>query len=421
MENQKEFTLKTLLQIRDYRFLWLGQIVSDLGDSMTSLALMLLVNHLTGSTAALATMAIILALPSLTFGLFAGVIVDRADRKKVMIFSDILRGIFVLGFLFVDSPEKIWILYVIGFAQASIGTFFTPARGALIPNIVPEEGLLSANSVSQTSRIIFNLLGMGAAGFIIGQFEGYWLIFAVDAATFFISMLLIWQIAYTSKAGAKKAEISVKHIFSELSEGLKLTFSNRILTGTIISFAVTMLGLGAVNILLIPLLIDDLMVPETWFAAIEFSQTAGMIIAGSLVAVLAAKLKPTNILAGGLILIGVAVALMSTITAIWHILIILFFTGLFVIPIQASGSTIIQIAVPDDVRGRTGSANNALITSAQLVSMGLAGFLADMMGARMVFVLGGVVVSLAGIVALMIFRGAEIHIPVVTAPAQSAD
>ncbi len=242
VEAQKqEFTLKTLLQIRDYRFLWLGQIVSDLGDSMTSLALMLLVNHLTGSTAALATMAIILAIPSLTFGLFAGVIVDRADRKKVMILSDIVRALFVLGFIFVDSAEKVWILYTIGFVQASIGTFFTPARGALIPNIVPEEGLLSANSISQTSRIIFNLLGMGAAGFIIGQFESYWLIFTIDAATFFISMLLISQIAYTRKAGAEKEEINAKRVFGELGEGLKLTFSNRILTGTIISFAVTML------------------------------------------------------------------------------------------------------------------------------------------------------------------------------------
>ncbi len=405
---EKAFGLKDLLKIQDYRYLWFGQIVSDFGDSMTNLALLLLVNHLTGSTAALATMAIMLALPSLTFGLFAGVIVDRADRKRVMILSDILRGIFVLGFILVDSSQKIWMLYSIGFIQAAIATFFNPARGALIPNIVPKEGLLSANSISQTSRIIFGLLGTAFAGFIIGQFEKYWLIFSLDALTFFISMLLVSRIRYTNQTGAEKEAISIKHIFSELGEGLKLTFSNRILAGAIIAFAVTMLGLGAVNILLVPLLIDDLMVSETWFAAIEFSQTAGLILAGALVAILASKLKPTNILAGGLVLLGISVAFMSMPTQVWHIMVILFFAGLFITPIQASGSTIIQTSVPDDVRGRTGSANNALITTAQLVSMGLAGVLADMLGARTVFVLGGALVSLAGFAAMLIFRGTEL-------------
>jgi MFS family permease len=74
-------------------------------------------------------------------------------------------------------------------------------------------------------------------------------------------------------------------------------------------------------------------------------------------------------------------------------------------PVQAAGSTIIQTAVPDEMRGRTGSANNALITTAQLVSMAVAGVLADAFGARNVFVIGGILVSLAGFVALFIFRG----------------
>ena len=405
---EKDFGLKDLLKIRDYRYLWLGQIVSDLGDSMTNLALLLLVNHLTGSTAALATMAIMLALPSLTFGLFAGVLVDRADRKRMMILADILRGVFVLGFIFVDSPEKIWLLYGVGFIQASISTFFHPARNALIPNLVPKEGLLTANSISQTSRILFGLVGTGVAGFIIGQYEEYWLIFTLDALTFFISMLLLSRIQYAHQAGAEKEAMNLGLVFTELKEGLRITFSNRILTGAITAFSVTMLGLGAVNILLVPLLINDLMVKETWFAAIEFAQTAGMILAGALIASLASRLKPTNLLAISLILLGVVVAFMSQPTAVWHIMVILFFAGFFVTPIQASGSTIIQTVVPDDARGRIGSANNALVTTSQLLSMGLAGVLADLLDARTVFILGGALVSLAGFVAFFVFRGAEL-------------
>ena len=407
-KQSKTFGLGDLLKIRDYRMLWFGQIVSDFGDSMTSLALLLLVNHLTGSTTALATMAIVLALPSLTFGLVSGVIIDRFDRKKIMVFSDLVRALFVVGFVLVDSAERIWILYLIGFMQASIATFFTPARSALIPNIVPREGLMSANSISQTSRIVFGLLGTGAAGFLIGQFDQYWEIFVIDAVTFLVSLVLIAQIRYAHKPGADKAPISAGRVFGELKEGIRITFSNRILAGTISAFAVTMLGLGAVNILLVPLLIDDLQVSEAWFAAIEFSQTSAMILAGSVMAVLASRLKPTNILSFALIGLGAAVALMSLPTAVWHIMVILFLAGLMITPVQAAGSTIIQTTVPDEMRGRTGSANNALITTAQLVSMAAAGMLADALGARNVFVIGGVLVALAGVVALFIFRGIDL-------------
>ena len=406
---EKSFSARDLFRLRDFRFLWFGQIISNLGDSMTSLALLLLINHLTGSTAALATMAIILALPSLTFGLISGVLVDRFDRKKIMIFSDLARAIFVFGFVLVDSADKIWILYVIGFVQASIATFFTPARSALIPNIVPREGLMSANSLSQTSRIVFGLLGTGVAGFLIGTFENYSTIFVIDSVTFLVSLALIYQIRFAHRPGETQEPIRLVQVFRDLREGLSVTFSNRMLTGAIVAFAVTMLGIGAVNILLVPLLVDDLQVQETWFAAVELSQTAAMIIAGGLMTVLASRFKATNILSIALFGLGIAVALMSLPTNVWHIMAILFLAGLTITPVQAAGSTIIQTAVPDELRGRTGSANNALITTAQLVSMGAAGFLADLMGARMVFVLSGGLVATAGLVALLIFRGVQVE------------
>ncbi|NJN44088.1 MAG: MFS transporter [Anaerolineae bacterium] len=179
-----KITARDLLQNRDFRLLWLGQSVSNFGDSMTNLALLLLVNHLTGSTAALATMAIVLALPTLTFGLIAGVYVDRWDRRQVMVISDLIRGVLVLGFILVGSVENIWLLYLIGFTQASIGTFFNPARSALIPNLVPKEGLLAANSLTQMTQIIFGLLGTAAAGALVGVLDVYWPIFVIDSHLF---------------------------------------------------------------------------------------------------------------------------------------------------------------------------------------------------------------------------------------------
>ena len=403
-----QFSAKDLFKIRDFTLLWGGQVISSFGDAMTSFALLLLVNELTGSTAALATMAIMLALPTLIFGLIAGVYIDRLDRKKIMIQSDLLRGILVLGFLLVDSADKVWILYLIGFLQATVGTFFTPARSAMLPNIVPKEGLLAANSIAQTSTIIFNLLGLGIAGAIIGIMDGYNTIFLIDSGSFFLSLLLISRIRYRSESTKADEDITAMIVFRELKAGLKITFTNRILLGTITALVVTMLGLGAVNVLLVPLLINDLQIAETWFAAIELGQTSGMIISGAIVAGLAAKFKPRHLLSSGLVGVGITVALISLVGNVWHVIIILFAIGIFVPPVQASAQTIIQTSVPDDLRGRTGSANNALITSAQIGSMAAAGILADAIGTRNVFVVGGVFVVLAGLVSSLIFRGVDL-------------
>ena len=197
-----------LFRNRNFRFLWLGQIISDFGDSLTNLALLFLINKLVGpeaAPAAIATMLIVLTVPQITFGLISGVYVDRLDRKRLMLFSDFARGVLVLGLVFVSSTDLLWLLYVIAFVQASIGTLFTPARSALIPNIVPTEGLMTANSISQTSRVIFGLLGTASAGILIGIFGIFWPAFVVDACTFFVSFLLISRIVAPTRNAAASA------------------------------------------------------------------------------------------------------------------------------------------------------------------------------------------------------------------------
>ena len=97
--------VRAVLRIRNYRILWLGQLVSEAGDGLTNLALLLLVNALTGSTAALAGMAIVLAIPPLTIGLVAGTYADRIDRRRIMLASDLLRAVVVLGFISSAAPN----------------------------------------------------------------------------------------------------------------------------------------------------------------------------------------------------------------------------------------------------------------------------------------------------------------------------
>lgn len=156
---EKNRGAREVLANSEFRKLWIGQTISQIGDGLTTLAMMIVINQLTGSTAALAGINIALALPQLLFGMLAGVFVDRWDRKKLMIISDILRGILVLALIFVRDASWIWVFYVVGFLQASVGTFFFPAKGALIPLIVDKELLLAANSLSQTTQVITGVVG----------------------------------------------------------------------------------------------------------------------------------------------------------------------------------------------------------------------------------------------------------------------
>ena len=393
-----------VLRLRDFRLLWLGQAISDFGDSLTALALLILVNRLTGSTLALGGMLIVLAIPQLTFGLIAGVYVDRLDRRRIMLASDLLRGLMVLGFALVTSADHLWWLYLVGFAQATIGTFFRPARAALVPNLVPAEGLLAANSVGEISRIIAGLLGTAAAGVLISVLGVAWPAFVIDALTFFMSFAFVSRVAAPPRS-APAGDGSARAVLGQLFAGFGEIFHSRLLTGTLTGVAMAMLGLGAVNVLLVPLVVNDLRLPETWFAALEFAQTASMILSGGLVAFLAARLRPTRMVSVGLFLLGGVIALISQVRDVWQFCAILFAVGWIMTPLNSSSMTILQTAVRNEMRGRIGAAMNTLTTSANLLSMALAGMLGDALGVRMVFVVGGACVAIAGLASAWLFRG----------------
>ena len=185
---------RDLLRLRDFRWIYGGQIVSDLGDSLTLLSLLILVQQLGGSKLHLAGVVIAATIPALVIGLLSGVYVDRWDRHKIMIWSDMLRALLVLGFVFVRDLDLIWLLYMLVFAQAGIGTMFKPARSALIAKVVPDDSLLAANSVSHRSRVVFSVLGTALAGLIVGVTGTVWPAFVVDAFTFGLSALLITRV-----------------------------------------------------------------------------------------------------------------------------------------------------------------------------------------------------------------------------------
>ena len=413
--------VRDVLRIPSYRNLFAGQAISDIGDGITLLLLLLVINELTGSTAALALMAIAEAVPHFTVGLVAGVYVDRWNRRTVMLAADLLRAGIVLSFAFAASAGIVPLLYVLAFAQSSVSTFFRPARGALLPRIVPAAGLPAANSLAQASQVIGSVIGAGIAGLIFGTFGSGVAGFAIDAATFLVSFVFISRIAAEAGRIASDGEHGErKDVLRSMREGIGIVRGSRALSGSLIAAATSMLGLGAVNVLFVPLIVNDLNVDATWMAGIELAQTAGMILAAGAVAFLVRRLAPTTIITLGLAGIGACIGLMAGVSAVWQVILLLFVVGWMVTPLQAMLQTIVQTTATDATRGRVVSLLQASLSTASVASMAIGGVLGDVIGIRSVYLAAAGIVLVAAVISLLLFRGVSGRPASVTAAAEPA-
>jgi MFS family permease len=182
--------LELLRSNRDFRRIWIGDVASMLGDWFNMIAMYVLVRELTGSPLALALVFLTKILPFALAAPIAGLIADRFNRRRLMIVSDLLRAVVVLGFLWVDRAADLPLLYLLSSLQIGIGALFIPARSASIPNITSPRELLTANALSAATWS--TLLAVGAA---LGGFVTEWLgtdaVFVIDSASYLVSAAFI--------------------------------------------------------------------------------------------------------------------------------------------------------------------------------------------------------------------------------------
>ena len=399
--NTKRASFADVLRNRNFLALWLGQVISQIGDSFTFLALLITVNRLTGSTVAMGMMMISLTLPQLVFSFLAGVVVDRVNRKHVMIISDLLRGLLVLAFLTVRSAEQVYVFYVVGFLLSSVSVFFAPAKTAMIPRIVEgEDKLLSANALSQTIRVVALLIGPALAGFLIA-WAGAAVAFIVDSLTYFISAVAIVTIT-TSGQTVDEEQISVRMLGHRLAEGISYTLHNKTVLGIIVTLLVALLGVGAIEVLFVPYLQREFGVGPEGLGFVQTTQGVGMLVGSLLVGNLAERFRLTRIIACSVALLGSTVALCGVVSQFLLIPLATFGAGLGLAPLNAALSTLIQRTVPNEKLGRVSSVVETTMTLSYLLSMGGAAFLADALGIRAVFIGAGMVTALAVLPALTI-------------------
>ncbi|HEV2915864.1 MAG TPA: MFS transporter [Pyrinomonadaceae bacterium] len=200
--------LELLRSNRDFRNLWLGQVVSQLGDWFDTIALYTLVLTLTGSGRAIGLVLVARFLPSFVMGALSGVVADRFDRRTIMIVSDILRAFVVLGFLLVRRPDQMWLVYVLTVLQLVFSTFFEPAKTAAIPSIVAPRELIAANAVSSVTWSVMLTMGAAIGGVVTGWF-GTNAAFILDSLTYLASAALVASVRFPKRPARVKSRLTV--------------------------------------------------------------------------------------------------------------------------------------------------------------------------------------------------------------------
>lgn len=180
---------------RNFRFLWFGQIVSLFGDWFNLIASAALVAQLTRSGLAVGLLFAVRMLAPFLISPLAGVAADRYNRKLLLILTDLFRAVTVLGFLLVRDPGHAWLLYALTAVQLGISGVFFPTRTAMLPDLVSPRELGAANALTSATWSVLLAVGAGLGGLVAGTL-GIYTAFVIDAVTFLLSALLIWQIIY---------------------------------------------------------------------------------------------------------------------------------------------------------------------------------------------------------------------------------
>ncbi len=214
--------IELLRSNRGFRQLWLGQVVSQLGDWFNTIALYTIILNLTGSGRDIGLLLVARFLPSFIFGSLSGVVADRFNRRWIMIISDLLRAVVVLGFLFVRRADQLWILYFLTVLQLGLSTFFEPAKTAVIPSIVSDRELVAANAISAVTWSVMLTLGAFVGGVVTGLF-GSDVAFVLDALTYLLSAALIAGVRLPKSAPRGKGKLTIRRVLgiAETIEGVR--------------------------------------------------------------------------------------------------------------------------------------------------------------------------------------------------------
>lgn len=219
---------------RNFRNLWMAQIVSEIGDWFYTVSLYTLLLQLTGRASSVALALMLQVFPQSLISPAAGVINDRISRKKVMIISDLMRAGIVAAMLLVRSRSTVWLVYPLLFLETVMWAFFEPARTAVIPNITGREEVLVANTLSSTTWSL-NLMIGSAVGGLIAVLFGRDTVFVLNTLSFLVSAFFISRMRFKEPHSESSPPLRARDLFdySPILEGVRYVRSQKRLLVTV--------------------------------------------------------------------------------------------------------------------------------------------------------------------------------------------
>ncbi|HVT94875.1 MAG TPA: MFS transporter [Bryobacteraceae bacterium] len=236
---------------RNFRLLWMAQVVSENGDWFYTIAIYSLLLEVTGSAKSIGFAFILQVLPQFFIAPAAGILNDRISRRKLMMFADWTRAVIVLCMLAARSPGAIWLLYLLLFFETLMVGLFEPARNSVIPNVVGEREVVGANTLAAITWS-FDFAAGAALGGLAAAFLGRDAIFVLDSLSFVVSALLIRRMRFIEPHVENLAPVRARDLLNlaPLSEGLRYVRGNPRLAATL--FAKCGLGILGANWVIIP-------------------------------------------------------------------------------------------------------------------------------------------------------------------------
>lgn len=418
-ENKEYMRLPDVLKLPDYRNLWIGQTISQLGDSVYMLVFLFMAEKISGNPTITGVIAMLSAIPFVIFSPIAGVIADRVDRRLVMLFADYASAVITLGmavFTFFIKEPPIWSLGLVAFMLSTVNAFFMPARSAAIPRLVPKEKLVEANGFAMATQQATGLLGIAFSAGILGAVYAIWpdLFFRgaliINGLTFLGSAVFIYklpsiQVIQDDETGLSLRQFreSWRKIVADMKVGFKAIRND--------TLAVIALPMNVLSTLSISgFFVVYVVVNRQWYggefwslALVELSFALVSLLCSLYVSTLTIKNPGVHFAAGigiiGLLVVGMAFAKPYLVFLLLNAACGFAFPSI-VIPIGAY----FQTAFPDEVRGRVNSTWSMVSMAAQPLGLMVVAFLLGSAGPELSLIVMGIGMAVAGFAGLL-FKG----------------
>jgi CRP-like cAMP-binding protein/sugar phosphate permease len=382
---------------RNFSLLWTAQLVSTAGSALTELAAGILVFRITGSALSVGLMLMATAAPTLLIGLFAGVYVDRADRRRIMVAADLIRAAVVLAIPFALSFGIVW-LYVLVAVASAVSTFYDPASDAVLPEVAPEEELAAANSMMSISSFGSTAVGFAASGFIASTLPIEWA-FWLDGLTFLVSALLVARVVVPKLP--VEGEATVANVLDNLRAGARHLVEIPALRSLFLVSAPVLFGFGLWNVLLLPFAIEELHATEFEYGLQEAFTSIGFVAGSLILASFIDRVREGQWLAMSFLGMGVFGTLYGLSNSVPVAILLVTVSGFLNAPSMVARRLIIQRYTPREMRGRVASAFSVARNVLFIMGMAAAG-LADIIDIRLLIVIASAVLIVSGVACLLL-------------------